>query len=130
MATTYATVNDIIILGRPLNPSETDKAQQFLEIASAKLRITADKYDKDIDMMIAENEDYSLAVKEIIVKSVLRALDSSADSSTATTQTSQSAMGYSLSMTYLNAGQALYFLKNELKDLGILRQKFGGMELY
>ena len=80
--------------------------------------------------MIADNPDMALAVREIVVKAVLRAIDSSADGSPAATQTSQSAMGYSLSMTYLNAGQSLYFLRNELKELGIIRQRYGVMEVY
>jgi hypothetical protein len=33
-------------------------------------------------------------------------------------------------MTYLNAGQALYYLRNELKDLGIIRQRYGALDLY
>ena len=130
MVVVYATVADVVALGRTLTTDEQEKASQFIEIASAKLRITANKYGKDIDTMIAENGDYAYAVKEVVVKSVLRALDSSADNTPAATQASQAAMGYSVSMTYLNAGQSLYFLKNELKELGIIRQKFGAMEVY
>ena len=35
-----------------------------------------------------------------------------------------------MSYTYLNAGQDIYFLRNELKELGILRQKCGTLEVY
>ncbi len=130
MAAVYATVEDVQTLGRQLTAQEQEKAEALLPVASAKLRLTGAKYNRDIDLMIADNPDMALAVREIVVKAVLRAIDSSADGSPAATQTSQSAMGYSLSMTYLNAGQSLYFLRNELKELGIIRQRYGVMEVY
>ena len=80
--------------------------------------------------MIADEPDIELVAKDIIVRATLRAVDTIADSSPATSQASQSAMGYSVSMTYLNAGQQLYFLRNELKELGVMRQRYGTMEVY
>lgn len=130
MAAVYATVEDVQTLGRQLTAQEQEKAEVLLPVASAKLRLAAVKYNRDIDLMILDNPDVAFAAREIVVKAVLRAIDSSADSSPAATQTSQSAMGYSLSMTYLNAGQNLYFLRNELKELGIIRQRYGVMEVY
>ena len=35
-----------------------------------------------------------------------------------------------VTLSYLNAGQSLYFLRNELKDLGFMRQRFEFMNLY
>lgn len=132
MSATYATVEDIQTLIRPLTTAEQDKAENLLPIASAKLRITASKYGCDIDQMIAANSDYQLAVKEVVCKSVVRALDASSQAGPASvvSQESQSGLGYSASMTYLNAGQSLYYLRNELKDLGILRQRCGSFEIY
>lgn len=129
----YAEVSDIIALGKSLTAEQTETAEILLGTASSKLRITASKYGKNIDDMIADETlgaDYAVAVKSIVVQAVCRALDSIADSTPAITQASQSALGYSASMTYLNAGQALYFLRNELKDLGILRQTYGALEVY
>lgn len=74
-------------------------------------------------------KDYENVVKSVVVQAVCRALNSISDSP-AVTQESQSALGYSASMTYLNAGQSLYFLRNELKELGLLRQRFGALEVY
>lgn len=132
MGRVYASVGDITSLGRTLTLAQEQAAQNLLETASAKLRITAAKYGKDIDGMItdaATGEDFALAVKSVIVQAVCRALNSM-DTSPAITQGSQSALGYSASVTYLNAGQSLYFLRNELKDLGILRQTYGALEVY
>lgn len=130
MGSTYASVNDLIQFGKTLTAQEYEQADSLLNTASAKLRIIAKKYGKNIDAMIAEDEDYSLVAKDIVVNAVKRALESYSDDMPAATQTSQTAMGYSVSMTYLNAGQSLYFLRNELKDLGILRQRYGAVEVY
>ena len=133
MSKRYAEVSDITALGKNLTAQEKEAAEIMLDTASSKLRITAQKYGKNIDAMIADKvsgEDYALVVKSVVIQAVLRALTSIADSSPALTQGSQSAMGYSISMTYLNAGQSLYFLRNELKDLGLLRQTYGAMEVY
>lgn len=132
MGATYATVQDIQTLIRPLTTAELGKAESLLPIASAKLRITASEYGCNVDQMISANADYGLAVKEIVCKAVVRALDASAQTAPASvvSQESQSGLGYTASMTYLNAGQSLYYLRNELKDLGILRQRYGALELY
>lgn len=128
----YATIEDIQTLIRDLTAAEQQKALNLLPIASARLRIAANKHGADIDDLIADNSDYEYAVREIVCKAVVRALDSTAQSSTASvvSQESQSALGYVASMTYLNAGQSLYFLKNELRDLGLMRQLCGTLDIY
>lgn len=130
MAAEYATIEDVIKLGRKLTAEEQEKAAALLPVACAKLSAACKKYGKDLDIMIADEPDVELVAKDIIVRATLRAVDTIADSSPATSQASQSAMGYSVSMTYLNAGQQLYFLRNELKELGVMRQRYGAMEVY
>ena len=126
----YACVTDVSDLGRPLTAHEQDIAEKFIPAACSKLRTIAKRYGVDIDAQVTADEDYAAVVRETIVKSVIRAIDSAADTSPPAVQASQAAMGYSVSMTYLNSGQSLYFLKNELKDLGILRQRWGALEVY
>lgn len=130
MGAAYASIEDVAVFGRDLTAQEQEKAAELLETASAKLRITGKRYGIDVDALAAGDEDYALTVKAIIARAVLRSLDCSADSAPPAVQASQSAMGYSVSMTYLNSGQSLYFLKNELKELGMLRQKWGALEVY
>ena len=130
MAAEYATIEDVIKLGRKLTAEEQEKAAALLPVACAKLSTACKKDGKDLDIMIADEPDVELVAKDIIVRATLRAVDTIADSSPATSQASQSAMGYSVSMTYLNAGQQLYFLRNELKELGVMRQRYGAMEVY
>lgn len=128
----YAEVSDITALGKSLTSIQIETAEILLKTASAKLRLIATRYGKDIDKMMNDEitgEDYKAVVKSIIVQAVCRALNSISDTPPVM-QESQSALGYSASMTYLNAGQSLYFLRNELKELGILRQQFGAFEVY
>lgn len=131
MSTVYADTEDVITLGRQLTPEETGKVPQLLEIASALLRQEAKKRGHDLDDMIAEDPDKGLIAKILTVNSVVRSLNASGESSSpAVVQGSQSGLGYSASYTYLNAGQDIYYLRNELKEIGILRQKCGVLEVY
>lgn len=128
----YAEASDIIALGKNLTSAQIETAEILIKTASSKLRLIASHYGKDIDKMMNDEitgEDYKAVVKSIIVQAVCRALNSISDTPPVM-QESQSALGYSASMTYLNAGQSLYFLRNELKELGILRQQFGAFEVY
>ena len=129
MGAVYATVADVALL-RPLTMQEQEQTPVLLESASAKLRLLAKKYGRDLDELIAADEDYGTAVKAAVVQAVIRALNSITDNTPPAVQSSQAAMGYSLSMTWLASGQSLYFLKNELKELGLLRQRFGIVEVY
>ena len=131
MGAVYATVSDIVLLGRPLTTAEQEKAAAFLPIASAKLRKVAVKYGKDIDAMIAADADCGDIVKEIVVRAVVRAVNASEGGNAApASQSTESALGYSQTYTYINAGQSLYFLRNELKELGFMRQRIGVLEVY
>ena len=130
MGAVYATISDITVLGYSLTSQQQDAAEVLLEQASAKLRIQAKKYGKNIDELIADDEDYGDAVKNIVVQATVRALNSVSSSDAAASQMTQSGLGYSATMTFFNAGQSLYFLRNELKDLGLMRQSFGAVEVY
>ena len=131
MGAVYATVNDITAYGYTLTTQQQNAVANLLEMASAKLRTKAKSYGKDIDSMIEADEDYIYSVKSAVISSVMRALTSISDTnSPAITQGSETNGNYSISMTYLNAGQSLYYLRNELKDLGLLRQTIGFIDVY
>lgn len=129
----YAEVADIRAIGRSLTEAQSEAAERLIEYASARLRVIARKVGRDIDAHIADPDtgaDYALAVKFVIVQAVCRALDSMNAGTGAISQGSETLGAYSVSMTYYNPGQICYFTKNELKDLGLLRQTYGAMELY
>ena len=111
---------------------EQASAEILIQTASSKIRIIARKYGIDIDKNISDTttgDDLSVAVKNAVVQSVIRAIDSLSSTSSAVSQNSETNGAYNISMTYLNAGQSLYFLNNELKDLGIIRQRYGAIDL-
>lgn len=132
MAANYATVSDIIAIGKNLTAEEQTSAEILIQTASSKIRIIARKYGIDIDKNISDTttgDDFSVAVRNAVVQSVIRAIDSISSTSSAVSQNSETNGAYNISMTYLNAGQSLYFLNNELKDLGIIRQRYGAIDL-
>ena len=132
MAANYATVSDIIAIGKNLTAEEQTSAEILIQTASSKIRIIARKYGIDIDKNISDTttgDDLSVTVKNAVVQSVIRAIDSLSSTSSAVSQNSETNGAYNISMTYLNAGQSLYFLNNELKDLGIIRQRYGAIDL-
>lgn len=133
MGTAYCTVEDILALGYQLTNQQQESAQSLINMASAKLRVQAQKYGKNIDTMISDADtgaDFLLAVKNVVINATVRALNSVSDDTSALSQGSETNGSYSIQMTYLNAGQSLYFLRNELKDLGLLRQVYGAIEIY
>lgn len=130
MGTVYASVSDITALGISLTAQQREAAAILLDTASSKLRLAAKKCGKDLDALIAADADYGAAVKSIVIQSVTRALNSISDSAPALSQGSETNGQYSISMTYLNAGQSLYFLRNELKELGLRRQVYGAIDIY
>lgn len=131
MGVQYAQIPDILAMGKTLTPGQEQTAQVLLDAACSRLRLIAGRYGKDLDGMVQTyGEDFSVTLRSIIVQAVCRALDSMAEASPAISQGSQSGLGYSVSTTYLNPGQSLYFLRSELRDLGLLRQHYGALEVY
>lgn len=129
MSEAFATVDDIKLLFRELKPNETEKAKALLPIVSDSIRQEALKVGKDIDMMIKEGQVLSNVVKSVTVDVVARALMTSTDSEPMS-QMSQSALGYSVSGTYLVPGGGLFIKKSELARLGLRKQRYGVIDFY
>ena len=125
----FATISDITSLWRPLNTDETERAQALLPIVSDSLRNEASKVGEDLDEMIADDEVLASVAKSVTVDVVARTLMTSTDSEPMV-QTSESALGYSVSGTYLIPGGGLFIKKSELARLGLRRQKLGVISLW
>ena len=125
----YATLDDIILLFRPLTTQEEEKAEALLPIVEDSLKMEAMKVNKNLDLMI-ENEELLLNVlTSVIVDIIARTLMTSTDTEPMT-QTTQTALGYSFSGTFLNPGGGLFIKKSELARLGLKKQKYGVIDLY
>ena len=124
----FATTQDLIDLWRPLTREEEDRAENLLIIVSDELRLRANDVGKDLDEMIEATPALANVAKSVTCDVVARTLMTSTDQEP-TTQFSQSALGYSVSGTYLVPGGGLFIKKNELARLGLKRQKLRGINM-
>ncbi|WP_413518441.1 phage Gp19/Gp15/Gp42 family protein [Carnobacterium maltaromaticum] len=126
----FATVDDVEELWRALKETETTRAEKLLEVVSDSLRMEADKVGKDLDKMIAEKPSYFVnVVKSVVVDIVARTLMTSTDSEPMI-QTTESALGYSFSGSYLVPGGGLFIKNSELNRLGLRKQRYGVIDFY
>ena len=124
----FATISDIESLWRALSTEETERAEALLPVVSDTLRQAAMDIGKDLDEMITNGEVLGSVVKSVTVDVVARALMTSTDSEPMT-QTSESALGYSWSGTYLSPGGGFFIKKSELARIGLKRQRMGVIDL-
>ena len=125
----FASIEDIEALWRPLSQEETKRAEALLPVISDSLRFEAEKVGKDLDSMISEDKALANVAKSVTVDIAARTLMTSTDTEPMT-QMSQSALGYSVSGTFLVPGGGLFIKKSELTRLGLRRQKYGVIEFY
>lgn len=125
----YCTVDDVISLWRPLRSDEIGRVETLIPIVVSSLRTEADNVGKDIDILAKDNPDYKNVLKSVIVDVVARTLMTSTDSEPMT-QTSESALGYSWSGTFLVPGGGLFIKNSELSRLGLRRQRYGVIDFY
>ena len=124
-----ATIDDVLVL-RTLTEDEIAKAEALLDIVSARLRFEAKKVKKDLDEMIANDSDLEIVAKSVTAGIVERTLKLQKSDSPVVSQYSESALGYSYSGTVPNPGESLYIKKNELKALGLKKQRYGVIDFY
>lgn len=129
MMAPFATIDDLINLWRPVTPEEQVRAESLLPVVSNRLRQEADNVGKDIDQMIADSDVYKDVVKSVTVDIVARTLMTSTDKEPMT-QYSESALGYSVQGTFLTPGGGIFIKRDELKALGLRRQRMGVIEPY
>lgn len=125
----FATVTDIAELFRNLAPEETERAEALLPVVSDCIRQEAKKVGRDIDKMLSNGELLENVLKSVTVDVVARVLMTSTNAEPMT-QVSQSALGYTVSGTYLVPGGGLFIKRSELARLGLKRQRLGGIELH
>ena len=125
----YATISDIISLWRKLAPDEMERAEKLLPVVSSSLRMEAKKVGKDLDKLVEADADLAEVAKSVTVDVVARTLMTSTNAEPMS-QISESALGYSVSGTYLVPGGGLFIKKSELARLGLRRQRYGVIDLY
>lgn len=125
----FVTIEDINKLFRSLLPEEIEKAEALIPIVSDSIRQEARNVGKDIDQMLKDGVLLENVLKSVVVDVIGRTLMTST-SNEPMTQISESALGYSVSGTFLVPGGGLFIKKTELARLGLRRQKYGVIDLY
>ena len=128
----FITLEEFLDLtGATYTTAEQERAEALLPLVSNALRYEATKVGANLDDLIADSEAYESVVKLVAVDVTARAMRLSNDSEPMS-QESQSALGYSWSGTYAipGGGIANCILRNDLKRLGLRRQRYGVIEFY
>lgn len=125
----YATIDDVTALFRALTAKESERATALIPIVSDSIKQEARKVGKDIDEMLAAGTLLENVLKSVVVDVVARTLMTSTNTEPMT-QMSQSALGYSVSGTYLVPGGGLFIKRSELARLGLRKQRIGVIEPY
>ena len=131
MSESFATVTDANQLWRDLTFEEEERCRSLLPLISDALRFEAQKVNRDLDQMVEANAALASVAKLVTVDVVSRVLRQNTTGE-AMTQESQSALGYSWSGTYAvpGGGIANAIMNNDLKRLGLKRQRIGVLEVY
>lgn len=116
------TIDQVESLFRPLNADEKVKASALIPVVIASLKQEAKKSGRDLEKMIEEGDLYEEVFRSVVCDVVGRTLMTSTQDQPMT-QMSQSALGYSVSGTFLVPGGGLFIKKSELSRLGLRRQK-------
>lgn len=132
MATSFATKQDVMaVSGASYTATEQGRIDTLLPLVSDALRIEARKVEKNLDEMAYGDEAYANLLKLVTCDIVIRAMRQTT-SGEPMSQESQSALGYTWSGTYAipGGGIAQAIMKNDLKRLGLRRQRMGVIDLW
>ena len=124
----FVSLEDVNALFRPLSSTEEDRAVALIPVVCDTLRQEAANVGKDLDTMLESGKLKENVVKSVCVDIIARTLMTSTNSEPMT-QISQSALGYTVSGTFLSPGGGLFIKKSELARLGLRRQKVGVIDL-
>ncbi len=124
----FATVDDVAALWRTLSATEQTRATALLPIVSDSLRVEAERVGKDLDEM-AETPSFANVLKSVVVDVIARTLMTSTNGEPAI-QSTESALGYSQTATFLVPGGGLFIKNTELARLGLRRQRYGTLDQF
>ncbi|MDU3687551.1 MAG: phage Gp19/Gp15/Gp42 family protein [Anaerococcus hydrogenalis] len=122
------TSNDVIKLWRPLSQEEIDRVENLIPIIIDNLKLKAQRVGKDLDKM-SKSPTFFNVLKSVVIDVVSRTLMTSTNQEPMT-QTSESALGYSWSGTFLVPGGGLFIKDSELAKLGLKTQRYGVIDFY
>ena len=125
---TYTTVDDVNKLFRSLTNEESERATELIPVIESSIKLEADNVGKDLEELL-KDENYKNVFKSVVVDVVGRTLMTSTNQEPMT-QSSESALGYSWSGTFLVPGGGLFIKRSELARLGLRNQRYGVIDFY
>ena len=130
----FATLQDVLTLtGKTYTTAEQNRITALIPLVCNALRYEAVKVGKNIDDMIAADTTgaYSDVVKLVTVDIVTRVMRQALNGEPMS-QESQGGLGYTWSGTFAipGGGIAAAIMKNDLKRLGLRRQKISTIEMW
>lgn len=125
----YATIQDVTSLWREMSAAEQERAGALIPVVCSSLRAEAKKVGKDLDALVDDDADFAEVAKSVTVDIVARTLMTSTNQEPMS-QFSESALGYTVSGTFLTPGGGLFIKKSELARLGLRRQRVGVLDFY
>jgi len=131
---TFATLDNVLELtGKAYTATEQERISALLPLVSDALRYEAFKVGKDLDDMIAADASgaFQSVVTMTTVDIVCRVMRQTLEGDPMS-QESQSGLGYTWSGTYAIPGGGVSgaIMKNDLKRLGLRRQRMGVIPLW
>jgi hypothetical protein len=128
----FATLSDVQTLtGMTYSEAEQGRINALLPVVSDALCWEAERVGQNLQQMIYENDALASVAKMVTVDIVVRVLRQSQEGEPMS-QESQSALGYTWSGTYAVPGGGISgaIMRNDLKRLGIKRQRYGVIDLW
>lgn len=128
----FATLADVQTLtGMTYSEAEQGRINALLPMVSDALCWEAERVGQNLQQMIYENDALASVAKMVTVDIVVRVLRQSQEGEPMS-QESQSALGYTWSGTYAVPGGGISgaIMRNDLKRLGIKRQRYGVIDLW
>lgn len=122
------TTNDLISRWRTMSSDELTKAQILIDDYEAYLHLFAEDKGINLDEKL-EDTNYQRVFKAVVCDCVANEMVSLIEAP-AMSQMSQSGLGYSVSGTYLNPSGGLFIRNNQLKTLGLMKQKGRSVSIY
>ncbi len=128
----YATVEQVAAQWRNLSMAERERVSTLLPIISDSLRQEAANVGKDLDVLIETGKVLKSVASAVTVDIVARVMMTPTDGGDMgpMSQFSQSALGYTMSGTFLVPGGGIFIKDTELRRLGLRRQRIGVIDLY
>ena len=129
----FATLEEVLAIeGVTYTLEQQSRVESLLPLVSDLIRKAGADVGMDIDALVEANENGYASVVKLVTCDVVARVMRQSTTGDPMSQEAQSALGYSWSGTYAipGGGVTMSLMRNELKTLGIRRQRYGVMDIW